>query len=46
MHLPPLSEVIERRFSTCLVQQRQAGVELDESQHEWLEMLKKRIAEK
>ncbi|WP_415783965.1 type I restriction-modification enzyme R subunit C-terminal domain-containing protein, partial [Klebsiella pneumoniae] len=38
-------KVVELRFSAWLVQQRQAGVEFDESQLEWLKMIKKQIAE-
>lgn len=43
--LEPFPEVVERRFNTWLTQQQQAGVEFDESQLEWLEMIKQQIAQ-
>lgn len=43
--LDPFPEVVELRFSAWLVQQRQAGVEFDESQLEWLKMIKNQIDE-
>lgn len=43
--LDPFPKVVELRFSAWLVQQRQAGVEFDESQLERLKMIKKQIAE-
>lgn len=43
--LEPFTEVVERRFNAWLSQQQQAGVEFNESQLEWLEMIKLQIAQ-
>lgn len=43
--LEPFPEVVERRFNAWLSQQQQVGVEFDDSQLEWLEMIKQQIAQ-
>jgi len=43
--LEPFSQVVERRFDTWLTQQQQTGVEFDDSQLEWLALIKEQIAQ-
>ncbi|WP_085299717.1 type I restriction endonuclease subunit R [Cognaticolwellia mytili] len=43
--LEPFPQVVERRFDTWLTQQQQTGVEFDDSQLEWLALIKEQIAQ-
>ncbi|WP_371194076.1 DEAD/DEAH box helicase family protein [Glaciecola sp. SC05] len=43
--LEPFPLVVERRFDAWVTQQQQSGVEFDDGQFEWLNLIKKQIAQ-